>query len=289
MKRTLRPHRAPRDALRRRGAADAVRVYTLVVPELPEVDRARSLLEQAARGKTIARLRVLHPALARRFPANVADRVAGRVITRVERRGKHQLLRLDDGNAVVVHFRMNGDWEIGRVDEPDPRYTRAALELADGTRVALVDSRALSTLTFASDGALELPPLGPEPLDAAFTAGSLGVALARRRGPIKPVLLDQRVVAGLGNIYAAEALWLARVSPRARASSLGAARRERLVDAIRRVIARAPAGRYWAEERGARWRVDDREGRPCPRCGARIRRIVQAGRSTYYCPRCQRR
>jgi formamidopyrimidine-DNA glycosylase len=205
----------------------------------------------------------------------------------VERRGKHQLLHLDDGSVVHVHFRMTGDWDIGRVGEDDPPFARAALEFDDGTRASLVDSRALATLAL-HDSSDALPDLGPEPFDAAFTATSLGAALARRRGPIKPALLDQRVVAGLGNIYVAEALWLARISPRARAATLSDARRRRLVQAIRRVLRRAPAGRYWADARTSRWRVYDREGLPCPRCGATVARIVQAGRSTYYCPRCQR-
>jgi formamidopyrimidine-DNA glycosylase len=182
---------------------------------------------------------------------------------------------------------MTGDWEIGRVTESEAPLARAVLEFEDGTRVSLVDPRALATVAL-HDSDSALPDLGPEPFDAAFTAESLGAALARRRGPIKPALLDQRVVAGLGNIYVAEALWLARISPRARATTLSAERRRRLVQAIRRVLHRAPAGRYWADERTARWRVYDREGEACPRCRATIARIVQAGRSTYYCPRCQR-
>ena len=257
------------------------------MPELTEVEHAARKLEATTRGKKIERLRLLHPSLVRRIPAEWPMRLRGRVVRRVERRGKHQLLHLDDGSVVHVHFRMTGDWEIGRVGEDEAPFARAALEFDDGTRVSLVDSRALATLTLHDSGDA-LPELGPEPFDAAFTATSLGVALARRRGPIKPALLDQRVVAGLGNIYVAEALWLARISPRASAAALSVERRRRLVQAIRRVLRRAPAGRYWADERTARWRVYDREGRPCPRCRTVIARIVQAGRSTYYCPRCQR-
>jgi formamidopyrimidine-DNA glycosylase len=127
-------------------------------------------------------------------------------------------------------------------------------------------------------------------MDPALTISTLGTALATRRAPIKPVLLDQRVVAGLGNIYAAEALWRARIDPRAPASSLGPARRTRLLEAMREVMARAlrdPA-RYSDDDGSTRFDVYDREGRPCRRCGGSIRRITQAGRSTYYCPRCQR-
>jgi formamidopyrimidine-DNA glycosylase len=253
------------------------------MPELPEVEAARRALARVAEGKVIARLRLLHPALARRVSPARRRTLVGRRIERVERLGKHQLLHLDDGRVLAIHFRMNGDWDIGAVGDPEPRYMRAALELADGTRVALVDSRALSTIEL-HDAGEGMPELGPEPSDPAFNADSLGVALARRRGAIKPALLDQRMVAGLGNIYAAEALWLAKISPRARAASLSPHRRERLVVAIRDVLSNAPAGRYWAAHEGSRWNVYDREGEKCPRCGATIKRIVQAGRSTYFCP-----
>jgi len=258
------------------------------MPELPEVERAARRLEAAARGKVIVELRVLHPSLARRLPAELAATVRGRRIAAVERRGKHQLLRLDDGSALHVHFRMSGDWVVGHQGGTEERHARAVLELSDGTRISLVDSRALATLTLHAPGEDPLPQLGPEPFSAAFTADALGRALAHRRGAIKPALLDQRVVAGVGNIYAAEALWLARISPRAMAARLGPARRERLVRAIRQVLRRAPAARYADRDVRARWRVYDREGRPCRRCGAPVARIVQSGRSTYFCPRCQR-
>lgn len=257
------------------------------MPELPEVEAARRALARVAEGQTIARLRLLHPSLARRVSPARRRLLAGRVIERVERRGKHQLLHLDDGRTLAIHFRMNGDWDIGAVSDPEPRFARATLELVNGARIALVDSRALSTVELHDAGEGE-PELGPEPSDPAFNADTMGVALARRRGAIKPALLDQRMVAGLGNIYAAEALWLAKISPRARAASLSAHRRERLVVAIREVLANAPAGRYQAERVASRWNVYDREGEKCPRCGATIKRIVQAGRSTYYCPVDQR-
>jgi len=253
------------------------------MPELPEVEEARTRLAKVAEGKTIARVRLLHPALAKRISAGRLRGLKGRRIERVERRGKHQLLHLDDGRTIAVHFRMNGDWEIGRVSDEDPRFMRASLELDNGTRVALTDMRALSTVELFDKGE-GAPELGPEPMDPAFNADSLGVALARRSGEIKPALLDQKMVAGIGNIYSSEALWLARISPRAKAASLSAHRRERLVQSIREVMSDAPAGRYWAKHEGSKWNVYDREGEKCPRCGATIRRIVQAGRSTYYCP-----
>jgi formamidopyrimidine-DNA glycosylase len=157
--------------------------------------------------------------------------------------------------------------------------------------VSLIDTRALATIVRHAPGASSVPTLGPEPTDATFDAAALAAALRTRRGPIKPVLLDQRVVAGLGNIYAAEALWRARVSPRVAANRLGPARIARLAAAMRDVLTEAieQPGRYAADERGIDMQVYGRAGQPCARCGTSIRRIVQAGRSTYFCPRCQAR
>lgn len=258
------------------------------MPELPEVERAARLVERAALGKRIVELRVLHPALVRRVPSDRAERAKGRRIVGVERRGKHQRLSLDDGAAIEVHFIMTGDWEILAADAGDPAHVRAAILLDDGSRVALVDPRALGRLTVVEPGESTLPTLGPEPFDAGFDAAYLRRALARRHGPIKPVLLDQRVVAGVGNIYAAEALWEAKISPRAVASRLSIPRLQRLVRALRAVLRRASPARYSDDAGASRWRVYDRQGARCLRCGSRIARLVQAARSTYYCPRCQK-
>lgn len=260
------------------------------MPELPEVEAASRILRRATVGKTIASFRMLHPSLRAALPARRLRAVVGRRIDAIERRGKHQLLRLDDGRVIHAHFRMAGDWHVGRSDDAPPKFARAALELSDGTRVSLVDPRALSTVKLHDAGALELPSLGPDPADAAFDAAFLKRVLASRRGPIKPALLDQRVASGVGNIYAVEGLWLARIDPRAKASSLGTTRLRRLVDGIRQALAdgASNAGRY-SEGEATGLDVYGREGEPCHRCGVAIRRIVQAGRSTYFCPGCQRR
>ncbi len=260
------------------------------MPELPEVEAATRILRKAVIGKSIASLRMIHPSLRSALPARRLRRVAGRRIESVERRGKHQLLLLDDGQVIHAHFRMAGDWDVGRADTAPPKFARAMLELTDGTRVSLVDPRALSTMKLHNAGELLLPSLGPDPADAGFDAGFLRNVLANRRGPIKPALLDQRVASGVGNIYAAEALWLARIDPRAPASSLGPARLRRLVEGIRQALDRgeASAGRY-SDGDTAGLEVYGREGEACSRCGGKIRRIVQAGRSTYFCPGCQRR
>lgn len=265
------------------------------MPELPEVESAVVRLRAALDGRVIRRVELLHPAL-RKIRAEVRrlEGLAGGRVARVERRGKHQLVHLADGRLLLAHFRMNGDWSIERADDPPPRFARARLWLDDERVVSLVDSRALCTLRAHEAGAHPDLGLGPEPDDEALTAEHLLAALARRRGPIKPALLDQRVIAGLGNIYAAESLWRARISPLASAASLDCPTLAALLRAIRAVIRRATGGRYRASSvatdapaREPRLDVYDREGRPCRRCRTPIARVVQAGRSTYYCPHCQ--
>lgn len=184
---------------------------------------------------------------------------------------------------------MTGDWHIDRATDELPRFARAALTFDDGRRVVLDDPRALSTIDLHAANAPPELGLGLEPDDSTLTAASLHGMLSKKRGPIKPVLLDQRVIAGLGNIYAAESLWRARISPTVRASSVTPKRVASLLVAIRRVIARAlkRGERYGSESSGSRFDVYDREGKPCRRCRTPIERIVQAGRSTYFCPTCQ--
>ena len=256
------------------------------MPELPEVESAARLLRSAIEGRTLQSARVLHPSLKRRLPRGALRGLAGARVASVERRGKHQLIHFDDGRVLHVHFRMNGDWVIGKSAEPMPRFARAVFDFEPEIRVVLDDSRALSTIDVHPAG-VDLPlDLGPEPFDPRLTPAALRAALSRRRIPIKVALLDQRVITGLGNIYVSESLWRARIDPRTSASSLDLATSRRLLSAIRAVIRRATGGRYTQLE-GARLDVYDREGRPCRRCRTPIARFVQGGRSTYYCPRCQ--
>lgn len=273
------------------------------MPELPEVERATTMLRAAAVGHTILQVQTLHPAIARTLTPRAIQSVLDHKIVRVERRAKHQLLGLDDGQIIEVHFKMTGDWAIGLEGDADRPLERARITLDNGTRISLIDGRAFAVMRVHAPGELALPDLGPEPDDPAFTGASLHAAVARRtKLPIKMALLDQRVVAGLGNIYAAEALWEARVSPTILASSLSPARCDELVKAIRLVLERAPAERYY--DRDGRsingdtalsgmsddaWRVYSREGQPCVRCRTTIKRIVQGARSTFFCPKCQAR
>jgi formamidopyrimidine-DNA glycosylase len=256
------------------------------MPELPEVEAATVMLRRRAVGRTIAGVRLLHPALRRRIRPATLRSLAGARVVRVERRGKHQLLHLEDGRVLHAHFRMNGDWEYGRTDAALPRFARAAIDFADGTRVVLVDSRALGTLDVHPAGAELALGLGPDAADESWTATALGEALGKRRGPIKPALLDQKLVAGLGNIYAAEALWRARISPSLRADALNTKQVRALRSAIAAVIRRATGSRY-TDDVVVKLDVYDREGLPCRRCRTPIERVVQAGRSTYFCPSCQ--
>jgi formamidopyrimidine-DNA glycosylase len=260
------------------------------MPELPEVERAARQLKRAALGKSIASVRAIHPALKRKLSPAQSRAAMGKRIEGIERRGKHQLIHLDSGDTLVVHFRMNGDWEVGTTADALDRFARAVLELADGTRISVVDRRALSSITLDKKGMSSLPKLGREASDPSLDAEYLRSALARKKIAIKPALMDQSVVAGLGNIYAAEALWEAGMDPRKPAAKVSRAKLATLVDAIRLVLSpkkRLP-GRYTDKRGASRFAVYDREGKICRRCGSTIKRITQAARSTYFCPSCQR-
>lgn len=271
------------------------------MPELPEVERAAQLLRSTIEGHVLRDVRTLHASARRHLPASIARSLVGRRVERVQRRAKYQLLHLDDGRVVEVHFKMTGDWAVGPATVPAPPLERVRLVFDNGLRVSLVDGRAFAVVRVHAPGAQFLPELGLEPLDEAWSGEALHAALARKRGPIKPALLDQRVVAGLGNIYAAESLWLARIHPKARANGLSRTRVVRLADAAHAVLANAPNARYYGRRAlsdgldyaigdggDESWEVYDREGEQCARCGAAIKRLAQAGRSTYYCGGCQR-
>ncbi len=261
------------------------------MPELPEVEYAARRARRVLHGRRIVALRTHHPSQARALPERHARQAQGRAVVGVERRGKAQLILLDTGASLLVHFRMNGDWALGRRATALPPHARVSLDLDDGRRLTLVDSRALCRVTWHAASAPPRLHLGPEADDPSLTPADLRQRFGRKRGPLKPALMDQAVLAGIGNIYASEACWHAQVSPRARASSLTRPRAERLLEGLRAALAdgHVNAGRYHRGERQIPFRVYDREGEPCDRCAATIRRAVQAGRSTYWCPRCQAR
>lgn len=259
------------------------------MPELPEVEYAATIAREAVVGRTIAVVDVRHRSQRRRLPPKARRLLAGDRVERVDRRGKYQLLRLASGRSLLVHFRMTGDWVVLGGDAAVPRTVRVLLTFTDGTRLGLLDSRALSAVELIEDGVDPLTGLGPDATDRAFSVAWLRRVLARRRVAIKIALLDQAVAAGIGNIYASEALWRARIDPRTPASSLGPASLARLVAAVRQTLrlAMRDTHRYYDESFPGRFQVYDREGERCRRCGGPVRRFVQAGRSTYWCPACQ--
>jgi len=260
------------------------------MPELPEVEFAVRRLRRAIRGRVLERIRALHPSQRRSVTAKVEREVAGRRIEAVERRGKHQLLVLEGGGTLLVHFRMNGDWDFGRRDTALPPHARVVFETDGGRRAVLVDSRALCTVTWHPPSAPPKLDLGPEPEDRKLTAAAIKDLLTRKRGPIKPALLDQSLLAGVGNIYAAEACWHAKISPRAKADELSLRQVGSLLKGLRTALkdGHVNAGRYHKGERLIAFKVYDREAEPCTRCKTTISRITQAGRSTYFCPSCQK-
>ena len=259
------------------------------MPELPEVEHAVRRLRRAVRGRTILAVRAHHRSQARTLTPAVCRRLRGRTIVDVTRRGKHQLLHLDDGATLLVHFRLDGEWVLTREAVALPAHARVTFDLDAGKRLSLTDPRALCTVTWHAPSRPPEFDLGPEPDDRVVTAAWLKARLASKRGPIKPALLDQRLLAGLGNIYAQEACWRARIDPATPANALDLAQLRRLRTGIRAALAdgHVNAGRYRDGERTIPFKVYDREGEPCPRCRTPIRRMVQAGRGTWYCPHCQ--
>jgi formamidopyrimidine-DNA glycosylase len=267
------------------------------MPELPEVETIREQLAPRLEGRDLVRVEILDPRLTRPHDLfEVAEELEGDRIVRVERRGKYLLLRLESGRGLLVHLRMTGGFGFAPTS-----HERAIVELDDGSRLAYRDVRRFGTWLVLEDAELEpylAAKTGPEPLGPRFTAAWLSSQLGRRHAPLKAVLLDQRVVAGLGNIYADEALWRARLSPLRPANEVTSDETTRLVRAIRAALRagiarqgstlstyRTPdgeAGRMQDE-----FRVYGRDGLPCPRCRTPIAKTRVGGRGTWYCPRCQ--
>lgn len=272
------------------------------MPELPEVESVGRLLAPALVGERIVAVDLRRPDLRGPFPERFAERLAGHTVLEVHRRAKHLLADLSSGETLLMHLGMSGDFRVERGEDRQPLDTHdhVVLRLASGTVVIFNDPRRFGSMDLVPTAQLAEHPvigtLGPEPLSASFTPAVLARACRARTSAIKLVLLDQRVVAGLGNIYVVEALHRAGLSPFRRASTLatrtGAPRdgAQRLVPAITQVLAEAMERHTNAGYRGGRFRVYDREGQPCRRvrCGGTIRRRTQGGRSTFYCPSCQR-
>jgi formamidopyrimidine-DNA glycosylase len=273
------------------------------VPELPEVETVRSTLAPALTGRRLDRVEILDTRLVRPFePVAVADELEGERIAAVERRGKYLILRFESGRSLLIHLRMTGSLRLapGGSLAGDP-YRRAVVSLDDGSDVAYRDVRRFGTWLLLEPDELEpylAKRLGDEPFSPAFTARRLGVRLVGRKAPIKAAILDQRTLAGMGNIYADEALWRARIHPQRPAGGLDQDEIRRLHRAVRRAleagIARQGATlRDYSTPDGERGRMQHefkvygRGGEPCDRCGTPIEKARVAGRGTWYCPRCQ--
>lgn len=272
------------------------------MPELPEVETIRRGLAPRIVGRTIVEAWVSPdaPRLVRgESPDSFCRRLAGRSIEEVDRRGKYLLLRLNRGLTWIVHLRMTGGLIHSRSGCPEERFLRARFRLDDGSELCYVDMRKLGTMWLLADESEVVGKLGPEPLSEAFGPQELRELLARRSAPVKAVLMDQRAIAGIGNIYADEALFEARIHPRKAARRLSRKAAERLHWAVRRVLVealgdRGSSFRDYVDAEGEqgmhqlRVKVFRRTGEPCYACGRPIKRIKVGGRSTHYCPRCQR-
>ncbi len=275
------------------------------MPELPEVETVMRGLAARLTGRTIARAHLARADLRGPAPPDLADRLRGRRIEGFRRRAKYILMRLSGGETLLLHLGMSGRMVF---DAPPAKHEHLVIETTGGTRLGFVDPRRFGLLDLVETAAEDEHPLlrglGPEPLAPEFTGAALAAALAGRRTALKAALLDQRVVAGLGNIYVCEALFRARLSPRRLAGTATGARAERLAAAIRATLAEAIAAggsslRDYVQPDGElgyfqhAWKVYGREGEPCEHCPGPpacpgIRRIVQQGRSTFTCPRWQR-
>ncbi|HJU37341.1 MAG TPA: bifunctional DNA-formamidopyrimidine glycosylase/DNA-(apurinic or apyrimidinic site) lyase [Gaiellaceae bacterium] len=273
------------------------------MPELPEVETVRRQLEPALVGRRFERVRIDDPRLVRPYePAEVAAELEGERVAAVERRGKYLVVRFESGRILLIHLRMTGSLlHAPRGSLQDDPHRRAVVRLEDGSDVAYRDVRRFGTWLLLEPGEAE-PYLGArvgdEPLDALFTAARLGERLRGRRMSLKAALLDQRTLAGLGNIYADEALWRAKLSPLRPAADLDRAELRRLHRAIRAALEHGLA-RQGSTLRDYRlpdgsggsmqdeFRVYGRRDEPCDRCGTPIARTRVAGRTTWYCPTCQ--
>jgi formamidopyrimidine-DNA glycosylase len=274
------------------------------VPELPEVETVRRGLEPVLVGRRFEHVEIHDGRLVRPLdPLEVAAELTGEVVERLERRGKYLVVRFESGRVLLVHLRMTGSFVHGPAGAlPDDPYRRAVITLDNESDVGYRDVRRFGTWLLLEPG--ELDPylaerLGDEPFSEAFTPRVLGARLERRRAPVKAALLDQRSLAGLGNIYADEALWRARVHPLLPAREVTRPQVRRLHAGIRAALElgiarqgatlsdyRTPNGDAGGMQE--EFEVYGRDGEPCSRCGAPIAKTRVAGRGTWFCPRCQR-
>jgi formamidopyrimidine-DNA glycosylase len=271
------------------------------VPELPEVETVRQMLEPAMVGSRFRRIILNRPNLRIPFPEGFVERLRGKTVTAVSRRGKYLVVDLTSGETLVMHLGMSGWFHVARIGdrsrEADP-HDHVVFLMSSGHSVLFNDPRRFGFMDLAEQGRLadypSLKKIGPEPLSTSFDGAALARACRGKKVSLKVVLLDQRTVAGLGNIYASEALHRARLSPLRKAASIATAAGAPKPDALQlaksiKAVLTSAIKRRESPYRSARFRVYEREGARClrPACAGVIKRIWQAGRSTFYCPVCQ--
>lgn len=271
------------------------------MPELPEVETTIRGLRPVLEGRRILAFELRRADLRWPFPANLRQMMTGARVTGLGRRAKYGLIDTDRGDTLIFHLGMSGHW---RVDPGElGRHDHVVITTDEGRRLALNDHRRFGFLDIVASDALDtygpFAKMGPEPLGAAFDGAYLARALDGRTAPVKALLLDQRIVAGLGNIYVCEALNMARIAPGRAGGQIARARLDRLADSVQAVLLAAIAAggsslRDFVRPGGelgyfsSAWRVYGREGAACPSCGSVIRRRTDSGRSTFFCPKCQR-
>lgn len=271
------------------------------MPELPEVETIKNELAPFATGQIIKEIAILSlSALHAGTPDELNAEVAGRRIVRLFRRGKYLVFRLENDKLLLVHHKMTGSFQVSPGPSELPKHTRAVIYLENGPALYFVDPRRFGRFELTGPEAATLKKLGPEPLSQEFTVKCLGEILARRNVPLKPVLLNQELIAGIGNLYADESLFAARLSPKRLASSLTPKETRCLHTEIRRALQNgidrkgASLTNYYRPngEKGEAhlsFLVARRAGQGCPACcGGVIDHIMFRGRGTYYCPRCQK-
>ncbi len=277
------------------------------MPELPEVEIVARSLDKILRGREITDSALLRQRLAPDItPNKFARSLKGSSVNFVHRRGKHVLFDLDNGRTLITHLRMSGKFMLLDDDLPDPKFTHAIFHFADGNRLVFQDQRHFGLMKIVKTNELndtkEIRKLAPEPLTDDFSIEYLRSTLGQSRRSLKEVLIDQTKVCGLGNIYASEAMFLSRANPRIRAFKLTKPKTASLFENIRLVLSEAVdlgstlpvvaaniGGSIYGSGSDWEWRVYDRENEPCINCSSPIRRIVQGGRSTYFCAQCQRK
>lgn len=277
------------------------------MPELPEVELAVRALKKFVLGRRIVKAQLLLQRTAPDLsPRQFASKLRGARIESIGRRGKYILFTLDSHRVLMAHLRMTGKFLYVQSKAVPPKHTHAIFHLDNRHKLLFKDLRQFGFMKIVSEAELfetkELKPLAPEPFSEEFSPAYLRSVLANSRRKLKEFLLDQTKITGLGNIYVSEALFLAQINPFIEARELSARRLPRLHKAIRDVLAdsieagstddpnpESIDGSYRPRTSKGRWKMYGREGKPCPRCGTPIRRKTLAARSTYYCPRCQRR